>query len=242
MINISGIYKIYNIINKKVYIGCSSNISKRWNQHQSSLRKNKHINYLLQEDWNVIGESKFKFEIIELIEDKDILFEREQYWINHYNTYDNQVGYNLLKEDINNNPIKLELKNKYIPRQYSKIFHDKWKEIILNKTLTQMDKTVFILLCGLITYPSNSIQLNGEILTVRQLSKLLNISDKPFGKSLINLENIQLIKRETLNGRHKIYINPNYCTSGRKIDNKTLKMFGLLDYDEEKVKEYIKEE
>lgn len=34
MLNKCGIYKITNMINNKAYIGCSSNINKRWNSHK----------------------------------------------------------------------------------------------------------------------------------------------------------------------------------------------------------------
>ena len=34
MLNKCGIYKITNMINNKAYVGCSSNINKRWNSHK----------------------------------------------------------------------------------------------------------------------------------------------------------------------------------------------------------------
>ena len=48
----AGIYKITNIINNKIYIGSSSNISLRWNQHIEKLIYNLHENYKLQNDFN----------------------------------------------------------------------------------------------------------------------------------------------------------------------------------------------
>ena len=38
----SGIYKIENIINNKIYIGSSKNIIKRFNQHKYELRNYNH--------------------------------------------------------------------------------------------------------------------------------------------------------------------------------------------------------
>lgn len=49
---ISGIYKITNLVNNKVYIGQSVNIRKRWNQHVLELNKNIHPNIYLQSAWN----------------------------------------------------------------------------------------------------------------------------------------------------------------------------------------------
>lgn len=43
-----GIYKIQNILNKKLYIGSSNNIVRRWKAHKHDLFLNKHINKKLQ--------------------------------------------------------------------------------------------------------------------------------------------------------------------------------------------------
>lgn len=90
----SGIYYIENQINNKKYIGQSNNIKDRWRRHISELNKNKHHNDYLQKSWNKYGENNFVFEIIEYcsIENLD---DREQYWINFYNTMDRDFGYNL---------------------------------------------------------------------------------------------------------------------------------------------------
>jgi predicted GIY-YIG superfamily endonuclease len=41
---ISGIYKITNLLNGKMYIGSAVNVRKRWHQHRHGLRCNKHDN------------------------------------------------------------------------------------------------------------------------------------------------------------------------------------------------------
>lgn len=94
----SGIYYIENQINNKKYIGQSNNIKDRWRRHISELNKNKHHNDYLQKSWNKYGENNFVFEIIEYcsIENLD---DREQYWIDFYNTMDRGFGYNLKTVD-----------------------------------------------------------------------------------------------------------------------------------------------
>lgn len=77
----SGIYKITNLVNKKIYIGSSTNIRKRFNKHISLLRKNTHKNPDLQLDFNIGEENSFKFDVLEFC-DKESLLEREQYYIN----------------------------------------------------------------------------------------------------------------------------------------------------------------
>lgn len=62
----SGIYKIENTINSKVYVGSSNNIKVRWRKHKALLRHNKHPNQHLQNAWNKYGEDMFIFSVIEL--------------------------------------------------------------------------------------------------------------------------------------------------------------------------------
>lgn len=78
---ISGIYHIYNFYTNKIYIGSAINFNKRFTNHKNKLISNKHPNKNLQSDWNTYGEGAFKFKIIELVEDKTKLFEKEKYHI-----------------------------------------------------------------------------------------------------------------------------------------------------------------
>jgi len=90
MENKSGIYKITNLINNKIYIGSAVNFRERKNGHLHRLRKNKHHSQYLQRSYNRHGEENFKFEILECVENKEDLIKREQYYIDalnpHYNT------------------------------------------------------------------------------------------------------------------------------------------------------------
>ena len=61
----AGIYKIANIITGTTYIGQSSQYPLRWLNHKRYLRKDKHPNPQLQEDYNTYGEEAFVFEVIE---------------------------------------------------------------------------------------------------------------------------------------------------------------------------------
>ena len=91
-----GIYVISNSINDKLYIGSTtSSFKKRWWNHSYELRKNKHANGFLQNMWNDYEKEAFEFTILEILDNKDEIFEREQYFIDNYNTvYPN--GYNIL--------------------------------------------------------------------------------------------------------------------------------------------------
>ncbi len=89
----SGIYKIENKVNGKVYVGSSVNINKRFSNHSWKLRGNKHINPHLQNAWNKYGEESFSFDIIEEI-DSSLFLEREQFHIDRCKSNDSKYGYN----------------------------------------------------------------------------------------------------------------------------------------------------
>ena len=91
---IIGIYTIRNKINDKIYVGESSDITKRWKIHKEDLNNNKHHSYKLQDDWNKYGEKNFKFDKI-LKFKYNTVFERlvhEDYYIKKYDSVEN--GYN----------------------------------------------------------------------------------------------------------------------------------------------------
>lgn len=77
----SGIYRIRNILNDRVYIGSAVNLARRWGLHKHQLRQNKHHSLKLQRAWNKYGEDRFVFEIVELVDDRGMLVEREQNWL-----------------------------------------------------------------------------------------------------------------------------------------------------------------
>ena len=90
------IYKISNNFNNKLYIGLTTKTDarSRWYQHRylSKNLKNSDKSYL-HRSMHEHGIDNFTFEVIEEI-DNDLLPEREQYWINYYNSYIPN-GYNL---------------------------------------------------------------------------------------------------------------------------------------------------
>ena len=88
-----GIYKIENIINGKIYIGQSLDISTRITQHKSDLAHNRHPNHHLQNSYNKYGKDSFVFTILELCSASQ-LNKKEKYWIEHYGGKNCQCNYN----------------------------------------------------------------------------------------------------------------------------------------------------
>lgn len=77
---ISGIYKITCLVNGKVYIGQSSNLTKRLTDHKGMFVKGNHKSILLQEAYNKYGPENFTYEIIELCP-QNKLEERERFYL-----------------------------------------------------------------------------------------------------------------------------------------------------------------
>ena len=85
------IYKIINKKNNKIYIGKTEfSIEKRWKEHLRDSKKN--LDRPLYRAMNKYGIENFD---IEQVEKTDSPVEREQYWIEYYNSFKN--GYNATK-------------------------------------------------------------------------------------------------------------------------------------------------
>ena len=93
MDKITGIYRIANKQNGKMYIGQSVNILDRWRKHRSSPfnPKEKSYNSSICKAIRKYGVDNFVFEIIEKC-NREELNEKEIYWIAYFDTYSN--GYN----------------------------------------------------------------------------------------------------------------------------------------------------
>ena len=85
------IYKIINDINDKVYIGqtCRS-IKERWKEHLKDYQKTQN-NFPIYNAMRKYGKEHFNIIEIEQV-DNDLLNQKEQYWIEQYDSYKN--GYN----------------------------------------------------------------------------------------------------------------------------------------------------
>lgn len=89
------IYMITNKKNNKIYIGSAAFFDKRVGDHVTNLRKNRHHNIHLQRAWNEYGEENFSFRILETVDTKENLRNREQYYIDLYKPFIHTIGYNM---------------------------------------------------------------------------------------------------------------------------------------------------
>lgn len=91
---VSGIYRITNKLNGKFYIGSAKNLANRFATHRKDLRKDQHHNTHLQAAWNKYGGDAFEFTVEEVVQSADLLFDREQFYLDSLKPYTKGIGYN----------------------------------------------------------------------------------------------------------------------------------------------------
>lgn len=100
----SGIYRIINVLNNKMYIGSSEDLNERKINHFSMLRRKVHHSIHLQRAYDKLKDKKnLIFKIIEYCE-KDALLDRENYYLNLYcksQDYINGINKDFLKLSYN---------------------------------------------------------------------------------------------------------------------------------------------
>lgn len=116
------IYKITNNINNKVYIGMTRyTVQKRWQEHKKDCqKKDTHLYFAMRK----YGIENFSIEVIEECKEEDLIL-REAYWIQFYNSYNNE--YNMTEgkgegngTSFNARPIEqYDLKGNFIARYKS---------------------------------------------------------------------------------------------------------------------------
>lgn len=79
------IYKTTNLINGKIYIGQTHNLSDKY------IGSGKNLKRAIKK----YGKENFTKDVIEYCDSDDQLNEREKYWITYYNSKDKNIGYNL---------------------------------------------------------------------------------------------------------------------------------------------------
>ena len=107
----SGIYKITNIKNGKVYIGQSVNLDVRIKNHMYHLEKEDHYNQLLQRSFKKYGKENF---VIEVMEECDVeeLDDKERFWISFFDSTNREYGYNFESGGHSNKVLHAETRKK----------------------------------------------------------------------------------------------------------------------------------
>lgn len=90
-----GIYRIFNTITSKSYVGSSKNLRSRQQNHLNGLKCNRHHSSKLQKSWDKYGADAFWYEILEFIDTLEELIPREQFWIDKLSSTSREYGYNI---------------------------------------------------------------------------------------------------------------------------------------------------
>lgn len=112
------IYGIKNTKTGKIYIGSTTDMTKRFKKHKTQLRNNKHCNEHLQRAWNKYGEDFMDFIILTTC-GKHQLLKKEREYIEKYHSLDITYGYNLV--------LPLDVPARKISKQHSKNLSDAMK-------------------------------------------------------------------------------------------------------------------
>jgi group I intron endonuclease len=218
-----GIYQIMNTKNGKIYIGSAKNITYRWNQHLHELYLNIHKNYKLQNDYNKFGIESFSFSILEIVIDKKLLLNREQYYIDCLDSIED--NYNILsytslnyldriKDNYSIINYKISDKDKKYLINNIKIFNNEKLNLVgnektyLNKSwYNNCSKSEFKTLKNNI-YNFRTNIIKDSIYWICFISYQKYITPKGCKKSFVGINDIPVIKRNNLIFLMNMFINP----------------------------------
>lgn len=94
------VYALRHNVTGRIYVGLTRHYKDRKRQHVLELRKGKHTNKSLQDDFNRYGDdfSFFELETLDVVHRRGYSIstptEREKYWQCKFKTYDPAYGYN----------------------------------------------------------------------------------------------------------------------------------------------------
>lgn len=98
-IKIAGVYAIINTSNNRVYVGGSTDLYNRQRKHSWTLRHKQHFSKEMQKEYNE-NPNAFEFRILETTENLDELRAIEQKYLDQYQSYKPEFGYNIsIKSD-----------------------------------------------------------------------------------------------------------------------------------------------
>lgn len=122
-----GIYKIICKETGKVYVGQSRQLDQRFRNHMSDLKRGKHGNLYMKRAYEKYGKDAFEFVIIEHCE-VEKLEERERFWINFYDSCNEEKGFNLLKDPKFEKAISLKWEDPEFKKIMSEKHKKRWEE------------------------------------------------------------------------------------------------------------------
>lgn len=89
------VYKITNLVNNKIYIGCTQQtLEERFESHVvSAVKKNKNAIFLAS--IRKYGRENFHMELIQEYSSQEDMYTGEIYWIKYFDSQNREIGYNM---------------------------------------------------------------------------------------------------------------------------------------------------
>lgn len=127
------VYKTTNLVNGKIYVGQDSKNDPNY------IGSGKIMKYAIKK----YGKDNFIKEVIEYCETKEMLDEKEKYWIGYYNSTDKGIGYNITKGGEG----CLGLRHSEETKQHMKIINTgknnpMWGKVLPKESLNKRSKKV----------------------------------------------------------------------------------------------------
>ena len=127
------IYAIQHNVTKRMYVGSSKDVRKRYIAHMGNLRNGKHPVEDMQEDFDLYGEDFSLYVLEEITSYDDRLKEYE--WMRKYDTMQRGIGYNY-KDHVNGSVSRLEVPLKDGMPEMSSLANE--KETLKEKYITDI--------------------------------------------------------------------------------------------------------
>lgn len=153
----------------------------------------------------------------------------------------NQEGVNLDQHLINNRSkkkIHKKLKEKYDGGEFNMVYRERLGDIMALK-LNATEKGVWYSLGELCTYPTNTVMIGGNIPSFDDIANYIGMSERNLRRYLKVLEDKNLIKLSQCGFKKSVVVNPEYYATGKELDIDTLKMFNLIECNDEKINSYL---
>lgn len=185
--------------------------------------------YIYTEDRQLVD--KVTGEIINKKEIQGLQVDDLQYGTNELNkelrASGSEVTYKLIRvygEKFN----CIELKKGYA---FGKVFRVELRKIMGSKKLSKNSKVIIATLEPFLSFPKNTIIIDGHTPTIKELQDYLVIGKTSIYQAFSELEEQEIIKRTKISGQTIIYFNPFLYSSGGYVETDTYELFKYSQYN-----------
>lgn len=134
-------------------------------------------------------------------------------------------------------PKTRKLKDRYDGGDFNMVYRERLGDNVVKLSATE--KGVWYSLGELATYPTNTVMIKGEVPNLEQVADYVGMSERNLRRYITKLCEMNLIKVTQCGYKKAIVINPEYYATGKDLDIETLRLFNIVECDEEKIESYL---